>query len=221
MPRRVQREVGEAKGRTPIGESFIFYKREMIGSPALRVLTRAAILVMRRLEAEHLNHGGTKNGRLIVTRRQFEEWGVHRDAIGPAIRELVALGFVEVTYHGHAGAGGHGKANTYRLTYVASKHRVPPSDEWKAIKDLKEAEQIAKETRAEKDERTAAAGARGALATRQKKISATETVTEFSHGNRDRKPQISATETVASSVSHGNRGLYLYSRMGGGGSADG
>ena len=140
MAKRTKRRVGEAKGGSAIGESFIYYSRTMVESLALRVLNRAAILAMRRLEAEHMAHGAAENGRLQVTRRQFEEWGIHRDGIAPALRELVALGFLEVTERGHAGVGGGGEANRFRLTYVASKHGIEPSNEWRRITSVEQAE---------------------------------------------------------------------------------
>lgn len=81
MGKGVKRRVGEHKGRSTIAEQWISYARDMVESPALRVLSRAAILVMRRLEKEHMDHGGAENGRLIVTHRQFESWGIHRDSV--------------------------------------------------------------------------------------------------------------------------------------------
>jgi hypothetical protein len=82
MTKRVRLRVGEAKGRSPTAEQWISYCRDMVESQALRVLSRAAILLMHRLEKEHMDHGGAENGRLIVTHRQFEGWGVHRDSVG-------------------------------------------------------------------------------------------------------------------------------------------
>jgi len=125
---KIKRFVGEDKGRTESAENWVSYSRSMVESPALRVLSRAAHLAMHRLESEHMTNGGAENGKLTVTRRQFEEWGIHLASIAPAIRELVALGFVEVTGHGHAGVGGYGEAKRFRLTYVNSKRRIAPSD---------------------------------------------------------------------------------------------
>jgi hypothetical protein len=56
-----------------------------------------------------------RNGRLGVTYRDFEEWGVPRHKIASAIRELEALGFIEVTERGRGG-----KPNRYRMTYLPS-----------------------------------------------------------------------------------------------------
>jgi hypothetical protein len=56
----------------------------MVESPALRVLSRSAIMAMHRLEAEHMAHGAAANGYLIVTCHQFEDWGIYHDSVAPA-----------------------------------------------------------------------------------------------------------------------------------------
>jgi hypothetical protein len=70
---------------------------EMLESPAWRVLSLSAHKVFDRICIELAHHGGNDNGRLPVTYGQFMEYGIDRHAIAPAIRELEALGFVEVT----------------------------------------------------------------------------------------------------------------------------
>jgi len=168
-----------AKRRSGIAENWVSYSRSLIESPALRVLSRAAIQALHRIELEHMSHGGAENGRLQVTHLQFEEWGVHRDSIAPALRELQALGFVEVTEKGHAGVGGHGDANRFRLTYVNSKSREPPTDEWRSIPSIEEAARISKEARAGgKSQYHRDLGRRGGRVTREKHFSVTETVAE-------------------------------------------
>jgi hypothetical protein len=196
MAKRVKRRVGEAKGRSAFAEQWVGYSRNMVESPALRVLSRAAVLIMHRLEKEHMDHGGAENGRLVVTHRQFEEWGVHRDSVSPAIREFVALGFGEVTWHGKAGVGGHGEANRFRLTFVNDKHGVPPTDEWRCITTLEEAKRIAKDARMKKDAHTQLLGARGGEATWQKKFSATVSA-DIGHGNHERNSNNEPTETMS------------------------
>jgi hypothetical protein len=54
---------------------------EMLESPAYRVLSLSAHRVLSRIEAEHAHHAGTENGRLPVTYEQFEDYGIHRQAI--------------------------------------------------------------------------------------------------------------------------------------------
>jgi hypothetical protein len=68
---------------------------EMMNSTAWRVLSLSARLILDRLEIEHRSHGGCENGRLIVTHSQFADFGIHHNSIGPALRELEALGFLE------------------------------------------------------------------------------------------------------------------------------
>ena len=70
---------------------------EMLESPAHRVLSLSAHRVLHRLEIELGHHGGTENGNLQTTYEQFVDFGIHRHSIASAIRELVALGFIQVT----------------------------------------------------------------------------------------------------------------------------
>jgi hypothetical protein len=121
------------KRRTQMAENWIAYSRTMVESPALRVLSLPAIRVMHRIESEHMHNGGAENGRLLVTFDQFEEWGVGRKAIAPAIRELVSLGFVEIMEKGCAGPAGFGRAHRFRLTYVNMKSREQPTNEWSRV----------------------------------------------------------------------------------------
>jgi competence protein ComGC len=51
-----------------------------------------------------------------VTFDQFVKWQLDRKAIAPAIRELVALGFVEVTEKGCAGNENQRRAHRFRPT---------------------------------------------------------------------------------------------------------
>ena len=136
----------------------------MVESPALRALSLAAIRVMHRLEVEHMHHGGAENGRLQVTYDQFVEFGLHRNSVGPAIRELEALGFVEITEKGVAGNENQRRANRFRLTYVNTKNREQPSDDWRQIATVEEAERRAEKARRVKDRRASALGRRGSQA---------------------------------------------------------
>ena len=89
--------------RTTIGGQFVAHLIEMLESPAFRVLSLSARRVLDRVEIEHAHHGGADNGRLPVTYDDFQRYGIDRHAIGPAIREACALGFLEVTERGRAG----------------------------------------------------------------------------------------------------------------------
>jgi hypothetical protein len=68
------------------------------------------------LEVELGHHGGTDNGKLPCTYADFEQFGIERHAIGPAIRECAALGFLKVTEKGHAGNAEFRSPNKFLLT---------------------------------------------------------------------------------------------------------
>jgi hypothetical protein len=44
-----------------------------------------------------MHQGGTENGHLTVTFRQFEDYGVPKHGVAAALRELVAVDFIEIT----------------------------------------------------------------------------------------------------------------------------
>ncbi len=109
-------------------------------------MSLAARLILDRVEIEHRNHGAQENGRLIVTQLQFVDYGVNKKGIAPALRELEALGFLEITERGEAGLGGGRRPNRFRLTYMP--HDSRPGDgthEWRrhATTSLAEAAKIA------------------------------------------------------------------------------
>jgi hypothetical protein len=98
--------------------------------------------VLDRIEVELANHGGTENGKLPVTFDDFHRFHIHRHAIAPAIREVVALGFVEITKAGRAGNADYRTPNKFRLTYRLTDHDDPPN-EWRRIKTYEDALLIA------------------------------------------------------------------------------
>jgi hypothetical protein len=114
------------------GDKYVIHLIPMFKSPSYRVMSRAAEKILRRLEIELSEHAGKNNGDLIVTFAQFEEFGVHRNAIAPAIRELVALGFLEVTEQGRAGNAEFRRPAKYRLTYLPTAD-AEPTHEWRQI----------------------------------------------------------------------------------------
>jgi hypothetical protein len=164
--------MANSKRRNALAENWISYPRSMLESCAFQVLGHTATRVMRRIEIEHLAHGGAENGKLIVTYDQFEEYGVSRNSVGPAIRELVALGFLEITEKGIA-SNENGRPNRFRLTYVNVKTREQPTNEWRRVMTIEQANRLAKEARAEKDPRARALGSRGARARVKKQNSIT------------------------------------------------
>jgi hypothetical protein len=150
------------KRKNWIAYQFAALPIKMLESPAMRVLSLAARRVFERIEIEYAHHGGTDNGRLPVTFKDFERFGLHPNAIAPAIRELASLGFIEVTRKGYGGAAEVRQPSLYRLTYRPAwnaNFRVDPhgdvggTHEHLAIKTVEEAEAIAKAARRGADPR--------------------------------------------------------------------
>jgi hypothetical protein len=132
--------------RTHIDGQFAAREIKMLESAPFRELSLSARRVLDRLEIELAHHGGMDNGRLPVTYDDFQQYGIDRHAIGPALRELVALGFVEVTEHGRAGNAEWRKPNLFRITYKPTREADPTHD-WKLIQTPEGAKIKAQEAR--------------------------------------------------------------------------
>jgi hypothetical protein len=76
-----------------------------------------------------MNRGGAENGDLQATYDQFEAYGVDRKAIGPAIRELTALGFLEA--NGRNRAGSSWTSPSASAGSVPFNDAVPFAPEWR------------------------------------------------------------------------------------------
>jgi hypothetical protein len=116
---------------------------ELIMSPSWRALSLSARRLLDRIEHEHNRHGGQENGLLPVTFDQFAEYGIHRHAIAPAMRECVALGLLKITRKGRAGPADTRLPNLFLLTYLAGMGKHKPTHDWRNIKTIEEAEAIA------------------------------------------------------------------------------
>jgi hypothetical protein len=134
--------------RARLNGNFIIHTLEMRESPAWRALPANARLVLDRLEVELMRHGGFENGNLAVPYSDFVKAGVRRNSIAPAIRQLVALGFIEVT-QGKRSLSYYRSCSLYRLTHVLSrrtgeKHNIEPTNEWRRIKSDEDAAAVLK-----------------------------------------------------------------------------
>jgi hypothetical protein len=135
-----------ARRRNPITWQFDARPVEMLASPAFRVASLSCRLILDRLAVEYAHHGGNDTGKLPCTYNQLVEFGLHRHAIAPAIREGEALGLFFVTERGRAHAGEFRSPNRFRLPYRPCGSN-PPTWEWRAIKSVEEAELIARAAR--------------------------------------------------------------------------
>jgi hypothetical protein len=109
----------------------------LLASPARRVLSLSALRVFDRLVIEHCRRGGCENGALPCTYKDFEAWGVYHDLVARAIRELVAVGIVEVT---RKGAGR--TASLYRVTCFAVGRGKRATHDYERIATVEEAEAL-------------------------------------------------------------------------------
>jgi hypothetical protein len=148
-----------AKRRNSISGQFAARTIEMLESPAYRVMSRAGHMVISRVEVELGHHGGNDNDNLPVTKGDFVQYGIHHNAIAPAVREAEALGFLRVK-RGRGGNAEHRTPSKYGLTYAHHRNskRSPPTDEWRTIKTIEEAEQIAVAARKAKDSHAVSIG---------------------------------------------------------------
>ena len=138
--------MSRARRRTTIGGQFAPRLIEMLRSPAFRYLSLSGRRALDRLEIEMADHGGTKNGELIVTYGQFAEYGMDPHAVAPALREVTALGLVEVTVQGRGGNAEYRAPSQYRLTYRHTD-RAEPTHDWRKVVSDEQAQLIVRAAR--------------------------------------------------------------------------
>jgi hypothetical protein len=209
--------------RNAIAGQFAARPIEMLESPAFRALSRAAHQVLARVEVEHAHHGGADNGELPVTYDQLVEYGVHRHAIAPAIRELVALGFIQITAKGCAGNERYRRPNLFRLTYRPAKN-VTTGDgthEWRSVKSFAQAEALAQHARREIDRRAHELGLARARARKKSFSDGFRRVSVMVSGTNKTQTPVTETgttcvsaETITTSISRGGRPILGISERG-------
>ena len=152
---------------------------EMLESPAYRVLSLSAHRVLSRIEIELAHHAGCENGALPITYDHFEEYGVDRHSIGPAIRELHALGFISVET-GCAGNALYRTPSKYGLTYRAREGASGDgSHEWRRIESIEEAHRIAEAARKTPPENSRRRGGKRVTLSRKAESKNKNPVAEF------------------------------------------
>jgi len=168
--------MNSVKRRNQISGQWSARLIEMLESPAYRVLSRSAHQVISRIEIELGHHGGNDNGRLPVTTDDFVAYGMHRTSVAPAIREAEALGFIRVTQRGRGGNAEHRSPNLFFLTYAHGRdsRAQPPTHDWRRIEAIDEAEQIAREARANRNPAAVAHGKRSWRKRQKKQKAGTE-----------------------------------------------
>jgi hypothetical protein len=133
-------------------KGFVMLSAAMLRSPAWRVLSLTGHRILARIIIEHCDHAGKDNGALPVTHQQFRQFGIHDHAVGPGIREVVALGFTEITRRGRAGNAEFRSPTLFRVTFLRTSS-AEATNEWAKIETTEEAEATAAMARASTPER--------------------------------------------------------------------
>ncbi len=107
---------------------FVWLTAELLESPAWCGLSANGRRLIDRLMIEHLSHGGIENGRLPVTHKDLEEYGLSRNCIRYAIDEAEAFGLIRFKRGGRW--GGANRPSVYRLTWLGNAD-AGPTNEWK------------------------------------------------------------------------------------------
>jgi hypothetical protein len=155
------RSDGQTVRRNSVAQYFTSRPVELLESPAMRVLSRSEHLALNRLEIELRRHAGNGNGKLIVTKQQFVEFGLHPRLVAPTMRTLEALGIIRMV-HGRGGNAEHRQPNRFLLNFLcgAVDAHDQVTDAWKGIATMKQANEIARRARVAKDEDKVAYGRR-------------------------------------------------------------
>jgi hypothetical protein len=146
-----------SKRRNKITGSWAARSIEMMESPAYRVLSLSAHRAISRIEIELAHHGGQDNGKLPVTFDDFAQYGIHRTAIGPALAEAEALGFIKITQHGKmARAAEYRRPNLFLLKSRPTQKGAETHSDWGQFKTIEDAQAAADAARRQAEKLKAA-----------------------------------------------------------------
>jgi hypothetical protein len=202
----------QANGKTvrrnqgpPPDQQWSWWTIAMLESPAYRVLSVSAHRVIARIRIELGHHGGKDNGKLPVTYKDFQAYGIHPNAIGPAIHEAEALGWTRVTEYGLASPGEFRRPTKFGLTHLPLGDAAATND-WQKIETLEQAHTIAATARKQPSRYCRLPRRKKTAA---EKISNTETVVEpiqkaywkQKNSNTETVSLRANTETVSLSIS--------------------
>jgi hypothetical protein len=131
-----------------IAGQFAAHPIDMMESPAWRALSLSARKCLSRIEIELADHGGRDNGQLPVPYRDFCAYGVWRGAIKPALAELVALGFIEMTPGYACQNPSYGRPAKFRILFRTYRDGPQEEHRWRRFKTDGEAKAAATAARA-------------------------------------------------------------------------
>lgn len=112
---------------------------DILDGPILPVLSHPALKTLLAIMAEHATHRGFENGALQVPYASLVESGMSRKSIPVALADLEAVGLVAVQ-RGRRSYGRQQLPNLYRLTWLGTPDGALPTNEWKKVASVADAE---------------------------------------------------------------------------------
>jgi hypothetical protein len=183
---------------------------EAMESPAYRALSLSGHRVLARIQIEHAHHGGADNGKLPVTFRDFQRYGIHPNAIAPAIREVATLGFIRITREGVASSAKEYRVpNLFALTHLPTNDgQDAATDDWRRHKTIEDADEAARNARSQPARNRKFAAKRQGKKTDLRY----DLRIKSRYGKRTKKGQHSDTETVALAINENRSAFYISGR---------
>lgn len=128
---------------TPPREQYFRFPRQLLESPAWRVLNIHERRAFDCIMGEHQRKSGYVNGGLAVTKRDFERYGVHPKHVAGVLRVLDVLGIVKRTRN--MGGSRNGRSpNLYRPTFLRTTPEAnDATHDYLEIQTVEEAERRA------------------------------------------------------------------------------
>ena len=117
--------------RPPHNMAWCWLTAKLLNSLAWKSMSVNCHKLVDCLLLEHCNHAGLANGNLICTYNQFQEYGLTRNMIRPAIEEASFLGLVKHQRGERVFA--KNQPNSYRITFYGTSEARDPTNEWKRI----------------------------------------------------------------------------------------
>lgn len=133
-----------SKKEWKISGAYVPHRLEMLQSPAWQAAPRPMKEWLEVLEIEHMRHKGCANGQLFKSYTQFIAAGFNRNTVSMMSKLSEALGFVRINRTTGTSKGDLRDACAYTLTYLPSGpgRDVAPTDDWKRLKTIDQAERV-------------------------------------------------------------------------------